>query len=114
MAVKTGRITLDVTGLIPYDLDFQPTWMQFTCVSDDGESTGNADGIRQNVTSKFNNGTVRASSNINTHVVNLTQLVSGSVVPRVKASFDSFTADGVKLNVQNADANVKVNLLFGN
>jgi hypothetical protein len=114
MAVKTGRITLDVTGIIPYDLDFQPTWMQFECVSDDSWSKGNADGVRQNVLSKFNNGTVRASSNINTHVVNLTKMVSGSVVPHVKASFDSFTADGVKLNVVNADASIKVNLTFGN
>lgn len=114
MAVKTGRITLDVTGLISYDLDFQPTWMQFSCASNDSWSKGNADGVRQNVLGQFNNGTTRASENLNTHVVNLTKMVSGSVVPRVKASFDSFTADGVKLNVVNADATIKVNLLFGN
>lgn len=114
MAVQTGRITLGLTGLRSYNVGMQPTWIQFICMSDDGESIGMADGTRQNVASKFNDGTTIDSDNLNTHVVNLPKLSGGSVVPRIKASFDSFTATGFKLNVTDADASLYVDVLYGN
>lgn len=114
MATQTGRITLGLTGLRSYNLGMQPTWIHLECVSDDSTSSGNADGTRQNVLWTFDDNATRDSDNINTHVVNLTHKVSGSVVPRVQASFDSFTATGFKLNVQVADSSLYVNILYGN
>lgn len=114
MSVQTGRITLGLTGLRSYNVGMQPTFVQLECVSDDSTSSGNADGTRQNVKWTFNDNATRDSDCINTHVVNLTHKVGGSIVPRIQASFDSFTATGFKLNVQVADPSIYVTVLYGN
>lgn len=118
MAHASGRFTLSGTGLSTFALGFQPTWANFRVTGKAGDtvchgSWGGTDGTNQNCGSTYMDTTGGASFDVNTKVVSHYDRVAGTITEVLSASFDSFVATGVKLNVAIANTNYKVTIDCG-
>lgn len=117
MSNATGSITLNVagTGRTFSGLSFQPTKLKFTVGANSGSSatqtfcTGAVDsGGTQWVITEYDDHAGNYTYNTDqSNCVWLRKHTSGWV-DELKASFNSFTSDGFKLNVTTANANYSV------
>lgn len=119
MAYATGRFTLSTTGLSTFVLGFQPTWATFRVTGKAADtanhmSLGGTDGTNQNCGSTYMDTTGGASFDVNTKVVSHYERSGGTITEVLSASWDSWTATGVKLNVATANTNYKVTIECGN
>lgn len=73
-------------------------------------SLGFADGTRQNCDSLFSDGTLYDSRKVTNKIVSLWDNVGGTLTEVLSASFHSFTATQLKLNVTTASANYQVSV----
>lgn len=117
MAASYGSITLGTTGTgVAFNLGFAsaPTRIRFTVGAKGGSSTvnqgahGACDGTNQFVLTWFSDGTSSQSTTSASKCVSIYERVSGVLTEVVAASFNSFTANGVKLNVTTASSNYQV------
>lgn len=119
MSRTTGRLTLSITGLSTFVLGFQPTWATFRVTGKSGDtvshvSLGSTDGTNQNCGSTYMDTTGGASFDVNTKVVSHFERSGGTITEVLSASWDSWTATGVKLNVLIANTAYKVTIDCGN
>lgn len=125
MSYVTGRITLDTAGTGASARSFNvssftPTWARFTVSENDSGETaahmciGKADGTHQNYDATFDDGTLKDSKSGNDRVVSHYENHSSSLTEVLSASFHSFTATGVKLNVIIPNADYTVSIECGN
>lgn len=122
MSFWSGRITVSTTGTPSFTLGgFQPTWARFKVAHQDGVSEtcnhlslGSTDGTRQNYTSNYTDGTGSENFDGNDKVILHHERSGGSLVSVLDASFNAFTATGVKLNVTTASNAYKVHIECGN
>jgi hypothetical protein len=119
MSYVTGRVTISGTPTQTIVVGFQPTWARFT-VGGKGSDTvthfsfGATDGTNQSVQSTFGDTTGGASFNSGSKLISHYERVSGSITEVLSASFNSFTATGIKLNVSIANTGYSVTLEAGN
>lgn len=119
MAYFTGRLTLSATGLSTFVIGFQPTWARFRVTGKAADTTnhaslGGTDGTNQNCGSTFMDTTGGASFDVNTKVVSHYERSAGTITEVLSASWDSWTATGIKLNVAIANTAYKVTIDCGN
>lgn len=119
MSYATGRFTLSTTGLSTFAVGFQPTWARFRVAGKTSAdavthlSLGGTDGTNQNCGSIFTDATGSSSFDVSTKVVSQYERVSGTITEVLAASFDSFVATGVKLNVSTANTGYRVTIECG-
>lgn len=120
MSRVTGLITLTGTGLKTISVGFQPTWARLeVCAKTTPQgfshtSAGETDGSSQFVLSTFQDTTGGYSVNSASKVVSHYERVGGTITEVLAASFDSFTASGIKLNVITGNSAYQVLLTCGN
>lgn len=120
MSYTTGRITLDTAGSGAsarlFVVGFQPTAARLTVSENDSGETaahicvGKTDGTHQNYDATFDDGTLKDSRSSNDRVVSHYENHSGTLTEVLSASFNSFVATGIKLNVLTANADYTVSL----
>ncbi len=116
----TGPVTFTGTGIKTISVGFQPTWARFVVVSKTSSqsfahtSLGESDGSFQWVASTFHDSTGGLSANSNSKVVSHYERVGGTITEVLAASFDSFTATAVKVNVTIGNGAYQVYLTCGN
>lgn len=121
MAFVAGTLTLSSAGNgKTFNLGIAPTWVRFTvCEKSGGDleshrSYGVAAASFQFSMSDFADATGGDSFNSNAHVVQHYERSGGVITKVLSASFNSFTASGIKLNVDIANANYQVLVEAGN
>lgn len=117
MSYKLGTITLDTTGLKTFSLGTSstPTAASIVVQNKNGVaetalhvSIGSCSISGQRCTSYIKDGVGPFTFDSTTKVVSLYEISGGVATEVLSASFDSFTASGIKLNVSIANANYKV------
>lgn len=117
MSRTQGFITLNLSGLRTFNLGLPsaPTWANFIVTErSTGEtvahiSIGKTLGpTKQHCMSTFADSSGQDSFRSNTHVVRHYERIGGVITLILSASFDSFTASGIRLNVDVANANYQV------
>ncbi len=120
MARVLGNITLGSSGLQTFNLGLAPTWATLTVCEKVGadsaahKSEGKMTATKQVCHSTFSDTTGSDSFNSSAHVVQHYERVGGAITKILSASFDSFTASGIKLNVDTANPNYQVLVEAGN
>jgi len=121
MSYYTGRLTISSSGINTFTVGFAPTWARFrvsqkvgTVETTNHLSLGGTDGTRQNCSSFFTDGSGNTCFDTNTKVVSHYERVGGTVTEVLAATFDSFTATGVKVNASIPNASYQVTLECGN
>lgn len=115
----TGPTTLTGTGIKTISVGFQPTWATFKVCSKVSSqnfshlSIGETDGTAQWVESTFQDTTGGQSVNSTSKVISHYERVGGVLTEVLSASFDSFTATAVKLNVSVGNGNYQVMMTCG-
>lgn len=117
MAYKLGTITLDTTGLKTFNLGASstPTAASIVVQNKNGVaettlhvSIGTCSISGQRCTSYVKDGVGPFTFDSTTKVVSHYEISGGVSTEVLSASFDSFTSNGIKLNVSIANANYKV------
>lgn len=121
MAHVAGTLTLSSAGNgKTFNLGIAPTWAKFTvCEKSGGDleshrSQGIATSTFEFCMSTFADATGGDSFNSNAHVVQHYERSGGVITKVLSASFNSFTATGLKLDVDIANANYQVLVEAGN
>lgn len=116
----TGTTTFTGTGIKTISVGFQPTWARFVVCSKTSSqnfshmSIGETDGTTQWCASSFQDTTGGQSINTTSKVVSHHERSGGVITEVLSASFDSFTATAIKLNVSVGNGNYQVLLTCGN
>jgi hypothetical protein len=115
MAFFCGTTTQASTGVKTLFIGFQPVGVRFTVCQKIATSEayhhlseGRVDGTRQSVNSTFCDSTSGLSINSTTKCISHYERVGGVVTEVLAASFDSFTASSVKINVTTANSNYQI------
>lgn len=119
----TGPITLSSTpGIKAITAGFQPTWAEFRVCQKYGTNESfahlsigecDADGY-QNVTSIFQDATGGISITDSTKVISHYARVGGTIQEVLAVKFDSFTSNGMKLNVLTGNSGYQIMATIGN
>lgn len=114
MGYKIGTVTYSSNGLktIYLGTPTQPTSADIIVQNKYGVnegvirhvSIGHADSTGQRVTSYFKDATGQASFDSTSKIISHYERVGGAITEVMAATFDSFTANGIKLNITNANA----------
>lgn len=117
MAYKIGTITLDTAGLRTFNLGASstPTSAMLIVQNKNGVaeiplhvSMGTCSVSGQRCTSYLKDGATTFNADSTTKVVSQYELSGGVATEVLSASFDSFTSNGIKLNVATVNTNYKV------
>jgi hypothetical protein len=120
MAYYTGQITLDSSGTgVSFNLGGRPNWIKFRVGQKAGTTEtcshvclGQCDGLYQYCTSTYSDTSGATTVDSDTKVVSHRERVSGTITEVLQASFNSFYASGVKLNVTIPNSNYPVVVEF--
>lgn len=114
MSYKIGTVTYSSNGLknIYLGTPTQPTNVEIVVQNKFGVnegvirhvSIGNADASGQRATSYFKDGTGQASFDSTSKIISHYERVGVDITEVMSATFDSFTTNGIKLNITNANA----------
>jgi hypothetical protein len=121
MSRITGTVTFGTLGIKTISVGFQPTWAEFRVCQKVATpqafthlSLGGCTPTAQNVTSTFQDTAGGTSVNDLTKVVShFERDGSGNIIEVLSASFDSFTATALKVNVTIGNPNYQVILTCG-